>query len=66
VRISLRGTKEECQEIAERIGTVLRVVDVSQPYPDRRPGSGLSELHRVYVEVRLDTPKADAPSTDSE
>jgi len=50
VKIRLHGTEQECMEAAGRLGQVLGVMSVSQPYPDR----GVSRLVRVYVEARLD------------
>jgi hypothetical protein len=52
MKIRLHGTKEECKFTATVLTQVswLRVVSVSEPYPDR----GASVLVRVYVEARLD------------
>jgi hypothetical protein len=54
VKIRLMGTSAECAEAAERLATVFRVVDVSEDRANR----GRSELVRVYVEIRLETPQA--------
>ena len=50
MKIRLHGTEHECVEAAGRLGQVLGVLSVSEPYPDR----GVSRLVRVYVEARLD------------
>jgi hypothetical protein len=50
MKIRLHGTEAECMAVAGRLGQVLGVLSVSQPYPDR----GSSVLVRVYVEARLD------------
>jgi hypothetical protein len=50
MRIRLHGTEAECMAVAGRLGQVLGVLSVSEPYPDR----GVSRLVRVYVEARLD------------
>ena len=48
----MEGTPSECSHAAEAVGTVLRVVSVSDPYPNR----GQTQLVRVYLEIRLDPP----------
>jgi len=48
VKGRLHGTPAEVTAAAARIGTVLAVVAVSAPYPDR----GESRLVRVYLDVR--------------
>jgi hypothetical protein len=50
VKIRLHGTEQECVEAAGRLGQVLGVLSISQPYPDR----GMSRLVRVYIEARLE------------
>lgn len=50
MKVRLHGTPAEVTAAAERIGTVLAVVAVSAPYPDR----GQSRLVRVYLDVRPD------------
>jgi hypothetical protein len=50
MKILLHGTEQECVEAAGRLGQVLGVLSISEPYPDR----GVSPLVRVYVEARLD------------
>ena len=50
MKIRLHGTEDECMAAAGRLGQVLGVLSISQPYPDR----GSSVLVRVYVEARLD------------
>jgi hypothetical protein len=64
MKIRLHGTEPECVEAAGRLGRVLGVLSISQPYPDR----GLSRLVRVYVEARLDPlrgPPADSSTGGS-
>ena len=45
MKIRLHGTEEECREMAELLKSVMLVLSVSDPYPDR----GRSVLVRVYV-----------------
>jgi hypothetical protein len=52
VKIRLRGTADECREVAKRLAGVVEVLAVSDPYPDR----GASVLVRVYVEARIPEP----------
>jgi hypothetical protein len=52
VKVRLHGTPAEVAEATRRLGQVLDVVVVSDPYPDRGP----SRLVRVYLEIRLDGP----------
>jgi hypothetical protein len=56
VKVRLHGTPGEVAEATRRLGQVLDVVSVSDPYPDR----GTSRLVRVYLEVRLDQPTSQA------
>ena len=60
MKIRLHGTEQECVEVAGRLGQVLGVLSVSEPYPDR----GMSRLVRVYIEARLD-PLPTPPAGDS-
>jgi hypothetical protein len=57
MKIRLHGTEQECVETASRLGQVLGVLSISEPYPDR----GMSRLVRVYIEARLD-PLPDSPA----
>ena len=57
MKIRLHGTEQECVEAAGRLGQILGVLSISQPYPDR----GISRLVRVYIEARLEL-LPDAPS----
>jgi hypothetical protein len=50
VKVRLHGTPAEVTTATDRLRTVLDVVAVSVPYPDRGP----SCLVRVYLDVRLD------------
>ncbi len=50
MKVRLHGTPAEVTAATQRLRTVLAVVAVSGPYPDR----GESRLVRVYLEVRLD------------
>ncbi|MCX9190574.1 hypothetical protein C3Y87_03925 [Carbonactinospora thermoautotrophica] len=50
MRIRLHGTEAECRAALALLATVLEVVAVSDPYPDRR---GTSRLVRVYLDTRL-------------
>jgi hypothetical protein len=65
VKIRLHGTEDECREAAARLGQVLDVLSVSDPYPDR----GRSVLVRAYVEARLyrghNGRQADRPGVDT-
>jgi len=47
MRIRLVGTDEEVTAVAELLGEVLAVREVSRPYPNRPP----SQLCRVYLDV---------------
>jgi len=58
MKVRLHGTRQECEQAAERLAAVFDVLAVSQAYVDRPP----SQLVRVYVEVRLPGP----PSTGRE
>jgi hypothetical protein len=49
VKLPLHGTWTECDQVIRQLATVLRVVSISDPYPDR----GRSVLVRVYLDVRL-------------
>jgi hypothetical protein len=49
----MEGTPIECRQAADAVGTVLRVVSVSDPYPNR----GESQVVRVYLDVRLEAPE---------
>jgi hypothetical protein len=60
MKIRLHGTPDECATATRAITTVLPVVAVSDPYPDR----GASLLVRVYLETRPPTagpPASPAP-----
>jgi hypothetical protein len=59
VKIRLRGTAEECREVAERLAGIVEVLAISAPYPDR----GASVLVRVYVEARIAQPVHVASTT---
>jgi len=62
VRIRLEGTPIECRQAVVAVGTVLRVVSVSDPRPNR----GESQLVRVYLDIRLeapDKPRGSPPGT---
>ena len=50
MKVRLHGTPAEVTAATTRLRTVLDVVAVSAPYPDRGQGC----LVRVYLEVRLD------------
>jgi hypothetical protein len=52
VKIRLRGTPDECRQMAQLLIDTpgFEVVSVSKPYADR----GASVLVRVFVEARLD------------
>lgn len=52
MKIRLHGIKEECREVAGRLATIIEVLAISAPYPDR----GASVLVRVYVEARIALP----------
>jgi hypothetical protein len=52
VKIRLHGTADECREVAERLASVVEVLAISAPYPDR----GASVLVRVYIEARIAPP----------
>jgi hypothetical protein len=45
MRIRLSGTEDECRTTAEAISTVLDVLEISRPYPNRPP----SRLVRLYI-----------------
>jgi hypothetical protein len=49
VKLRRHGTRQEVAKATRRLGQVLDVVAVSQPYPDR----GTSVLARVYLQVQL-------------
>jgi hypothetical protein len=49
VKLRLHGTWTECDHVIRQLATVLRVVSISDPCPDR----GRSVLVRVYLDVRL-------------
>ena len=46
MKIRLRGTREECEEMVTLLESVLLIQSVSDPYPDR----GRSVLVRVYID----------------
>jgi hypothetical protein len=52
VKIRLRGTEEECREVADCPAGIVEVLAISAPCPDR----GASVLVRVYVEARIAPP----------
>jgi hypothetical protein len=52
MKIRLRGTADECREVAERLAGIVEVLAVSEPYADR----GAPVLVRVYVEARIAPP----------
>jgi hypothetical protein len=52
VKIHLHGTEEECREVAERLAGIVKVLAISESYPDREA----SVLVRVYVEARIARP----------
>ena len=52
MKIRLHGTADECREVALRLASIVEVLAVSEPYPDR----GASVLVRVYVEARIAPP----------
>jgi hypothetical protein len=62
VKVRLWGTPQECQELAGRLARVVRLVEVSGPYPDRRGGG----LVRVYAEVVLAGPPDPPPGEGAE
>lgn len=53
MKIRLHGTEPKCRTTAQRLATVLDVLDTSRPYPDRPP----SRLVRIYLTI---APPADA------
>ncbi|WP_262062639.1 hypothetical protein [Streptomyces sp. STR69] len=50
MKIRIMATADEAVELVERLRQVVTIVEVSEPYANRR---GDSTLVRVYVEVRL-------------
>jgi hypothetical protein len=58
MKLRLEGTAAECEQVACQLAGVVKVVSVSEPYPNR----GRSQLVRVYIEVRLDA-KGTPPAT---
>jgi hypothetical protein len=52
MRLRLMGTRADCAATVAVLRTCLRVLEVSEFYPNR----GGSELGRVYVQVRTPDP----------
>lgn len=48
MQIRLMGTEDECRQVAGRLASVVEVLEVSEPMPNR----GASRMVRVYVECR--------------
>jgi hypothetical protein len=49
MKIRLMGTEDECRAVVDRLPTIVDVLEVSEPRANR----GISQLVRVYVEVRV-------------
>lgn len=62
MKIRLMGTAEECRVAAIQIGTVLEVLEQSDPYPNRPP----SKLWRMYLEVDCPTIERDLPAATTQ
>ena len=47
MRLRIHGTPQENHAVLAALRTVLHILDISRPYPDRPP----STLERVYIEA---------------
>jgi hypothetical protein len=60
VKLRLHGTRTECDLVVRQLATVLRVLSISDPCPDR----GRSVLVRVYLDIRAGDPADPADPDD--